>query len=236
MLSDALQTFTKYRPGQNTSAEIGGRKGDVYNVNELAISLNTLSEARSFLSKFEIAHNYYAQCYDNQVKESPKHQSNVKTARLYISHFIQVLNLSVLRSEVKPIHKKLYCLPIDNYNVPDLTSEAAMVEWGKRIIEGERKRTSQGGVPIYNPTIAKVKVHYDIFVDSYERQKALQVLTNRSLEGLATMRTRADELILDIWNQVEEKFRNISPNELRLDKCRDYGVIYYYRTGEKRPE
>lgn len=211
-------------------------KGDVYNVNELAISLNTLSEARNFLSKFEIAHNYYAQCYDNQVKESPKHQSNVKTARLYISHFIQVLNLSVLRSEVKPIHKKLYCLPIDNYNVPDLTSEAAMVEWGKRIIEGERKRTSQGGVPIYNPTIAKVKVHYDIFVDSYERQKALQVLTNRSLEGLATMRTRADELILDIWNQVEEKFRNISPNELRLDKCRDYGVIYYYRTGEKCPE
>ena len=211
-------------------------KGDVYNVNELAISLNTLSEARNFLSKFEIAHNYYAQCYDNQVKESPKHQSNVKTARLYISHFIQVLNLSVLRSEVKPIHKKLYCLPIDNYNVPDLTSEAAMVEWGKRIIECERKRTSQGGVPIYNPTIAKVKVHYDIFVDSYERQKALQVLTNRSLEGLATMRTRADELILDIWNQVEEKFRNISPNELRLDKCRDYGVIYYYRTGEKRPE
>ena len=211
-------------------------KGDAYNVNELAISLNTLSEARNFLSKFEIAHNYYAQCYDNQVKESPKHQSNVKTARLYISHFIQVLNLSVLRSEVKPIHKKLYCLPIDNYNVPDLTSEAAMVEWGKRIIEGERKRTSQGGVPIYNPTIAKVKVHYDIFVDSYERQKALQVLTNRSLEGLATMRTRADELILDIWNQVEEKFRNISPNELRLDKCRDYGVIYYYRTGEKRPE
>ena len=97
-------------------------------------------------------------------------------------------------------------------------------------------KTSQGGVPIYNPTIAKVKVHYDIFVDSYERQKALQVLTNRSLEGLATMRTRADELILDIWNQVEEKFRNISPNELRLDKCRDYGVIYYYRTGEKRPE
>lgn len=211
-------------------------KGDVYNVNELAISLNTLSEARSFLSKFEIAHNYYVQCYDNQVKESPKHQSNVKTARLYISHFIQVLNLSVLRSEVKPIHKKLYCLPIDNYNVPDLTSEAAMVEWGKRIIEGERKRTSQGGGPIYNPTIAKVKVHYDIFVDSYERQKALQVLTNRSLEGLATMRTRADELILDIWNQVEEKFRNISPNELRLDKCRDYGVIYYYRTSEKRPE
>ncbi|WP_455587729.1 hypothetical protein [Bacteroides sp.] len=211
-------------------------KGDVYNVNELAISLNTLSEARSFLSKFEIAHRYYVQCYNNQVKESPRHQTNVKTARLYISHFIQVLNLSVIRSEIKPIHKKLYDLPVDNSTVPDLTSEAAMVDWGKKIIEGERRRTAQGGVPIYNPTIAKVKVHYDIFVDSYEKQKALQALTNRSLEELASMRTRADELILGIWNQVEEKFQNVSPNEARLNKCRDYGLIYYYRTGEKQPE
>lgn len=211
-------------------------KGDVYRVSELAISLNTLSVARNFLSKFEVAHNYYLRCYGNQVKESPKHQSNVKTARLYISHFIQVLNLSVLRLEVKPLQKKLYDLPVDNATIPDLTSEAAMVEWGRKIIEGERKRTSQGGVPIYNPTIAKVKVHYDLFVDSYERQKALQALTNRSLEDLASMRARADELILNIWNQVEEKFQNVSPNEARLDRCRDYGLIYYYRTGEKQPE
>ena len=75
-------------------------KGDVYNVSELAITLKSLAEARNFLSKFEIAHNYYVQCYNNQVKESPRHQANVKMARLYISHFIQVLNLSVLRSVI----------------------------------------------------------------------------------------------------------------------------------------
>ena len=48
--------------------------------------------------------------------------------------------------------------------------------------------------------------------------------------------TTADELILDIWNQVEKKFEDVSPNEKRLDLCRDYGLIYYYRTGEKRKE
>lgn len=53
-------------------------KGDVYNVSELAITLKSLAEARNFLSKFEIAHNYYVQCYNNQVKESPRHQANVK--------------------------------------------------------------------------------------------------------------------------------------------------------------
>ena len=65
-------------------------------------------------------------------------------------------------------------------------------------------------------------------------QKSLQSLTNRSLEQLASMRVQADRLILDIWNQVEAKFQDVSPNEKRLEKCRDYGLIYYYRTGEKQ--
>lgn len=209
-------------------------KGDIYNVYDLAFSLKTLSEARNFLAKFQTAQIYYTACFANQAKASGKHQANVKTARLYISHFIQVLNLAVLRSEVKAVHKQFYGLPLDNSNVPDLTSEAAMIEWGRKIIEGERRRTAQGGIPIYNPTIAKVKVHYDIFVESYERQKSLQLLTNRSLDTLASMREKADELILNIWNQVEATFQDMVPNEKRLDKCREYGLVYYYRTSEKR--
>ena len=82
---------------------------------------------------------------------------------------------------------------------------------GKENNRGEQQRTAQGGIPIYNPTIARVKVHYDIFLDSYERQKNLQALTNRSLEELASMRGRADELILDIWNQVETKYQDVTP-------------------------
>ena len=89
----------------------------------------------------------------------------------------------------------MYGLPEANV-VPDLLSEASLVEWGKKIIEGEQLRTTQGGIPIYNPTIARVKVHYDIFLESYERQKNYQALTNRSLDELASMRDRADELIL----------------------------------------
>lgn len=61
-------------------------------------------------------------------------------------------------------------------------------------------------------------------------------MTLRSLETLASMRAKADELILDIWNQVEKKFEDIIPNEKRLDLCREYGLVYYYRTGEKHNE
>ena len=81
-----------------------------------------------------------------------------------------------------------------------------------------------------------LKVHYDIFLESYERQKNYQALTNRSLDELASMRGRADELILDIWNQVEAKYQYVTPNDTRLEKCRDYGLIYYYRSSEKVKE
>ena len=211
-------------------------KGDIYNVYDLAVSLKTLTDARNFLMKFEAAQAYYAECFERQAKAGRKHQSNVKIARLYISHFIQVLNLAVIRSEVRTAHKEYYGLDIKNHNVPDLSTETALAEWGRKVVDGENRRTSQGGIPIYNPTIAKVRVHYDIFTDSYDRQKNLQALTARSLDSLSTMRTTADELILDIWNQVEKKFEDVSPNEKRLELCRDYGLIYYYRTGEKRIE
>lgn len=209
-------------------------KGEVCNVYDLAVSLKTLTEARNFLVKFEAAQVYYADCFDRQARAGRKHQTNVKTARLYISHFVQVLNLAVIRSEVRTAHLAYYGLENGKNSVPDLSTESALVEWGRKIVDGETKRLSQGGIPIYNPTIAKVRVHYDIFMDSYEKQRSFQSLTARSLEALASMRTEADRLILDIWNQVEKKFEEVTPNETRLNLCRDYGLVYYYRSGEKR--
>ncbi len=211
-------------------------KADTQGVYDMAISLKTLTDARNYLVRFEAAHLYYVECFENQSAAGRKHQTNVKMARLYLSHFLQVLNLAVLRSEVRLAHKSFYGLPSDSTSLPDLTSEASMVEWGRKIIDGENKRISQGGIPIYNPTVAKVRVHYDIFAESYEKQKNLQALTSRSLEDVSSMRSGVDALILDIWNQVEAKFANILPNEKRLNLCRDYGLVYYYRTGEKEIE
>ena len=89
-------------------------KGEMYNVRDLAITLKTLFEARNFLHRFEAAQIYYTQCYDNQSRASRKHQMNVKTARLYISHFIQVLNLD----------RKSTCLNSSHWNKSRMPSSA----------------------------------------------------------------------------------------------------------------
>lgn len=203
-------------------------------VSEMAVSLNTISKIRGLLNRFRRLSEYYKDCFDNQSKASRKHQENTKLARLYISHFIQVLNLAALRMEIKPAQKNYYGLQPNVHNVPDLISETALMEWGEKIIVGEMKRTSEGGIPIYNPTIAKVKVRYDIFVESNERQKNLQRLTAESLEDVTLMRPQVDELILDAWNQIEDYYKDVLDVDKRLDLCREYGIVYYYRAGEKK--
>jgi len=209
-------------------------KVGMISVSEMAVSLNTISKIRGLLNRFRRLSEYYKDCFDNQSKASRKHQENTKLARLYISHFIQVLNLAALRMEIKPAQKNYYGLQPNVHNVPDLISETALMEWGEKIIVGEMKRTSEGGIPIYNPTIAKVKVRYDIFVESNERQKNSQRLTAESLEDVTLMRPQVDELILDAWNQIEDYYKDVPDVDKRLDLCREYGIVYYYRAGEKK--
>ena len=209
-------------------------KVGMISVSEMAVSLNTISKIRGLLNRFRRLSEYYKDCFDNQSKASRKHQENTKLARLYISHFIQVLNLAALRMEIKPAQKNYYGLQPNVHNVPDLISETALMEWGEKIIVGEMKRTSEGGIPIYNPTIAKVKVRYDIFVESNERQKNLQRLTAESLEDVTLMRPQVDEFILDAWNQIEDYYKDVPDVDKRLDLCREYGIVYYYRAGEKK--
>ena len=209
-------------------------KVGMISVSEMAVSLNTISKIRGLLNRFRRLSEYYKDCFDNQSKASRKHQENTKLARLYISHFIQVLNLAALRMEIKPAQKNYYGLQPNVHNVPDLISETALMEWGEKIIVGEMKRTSEGGIPIYNPTIAKVKVRYDIFVESNERQKNLQRLTAESLEDVTLMRPQVDELIFDAWNQIEDYYKDVPDVDKRLDLCREYGIVYYYRAGEKK--
>ena len=136
------------------------KKGQYLEIDTIAYPFALKQKIEFFLPKFEVAITNSKLAKEKQFDNSQKFSEYTKKARLYISHFIQVLNLAVLRDEIKVAHKELYGLPASN-TVPDLLSEASLVEWGKKIIEGEQLRTTQGGIPIYNPTIARVKVHYD---------------------------------------------------------------------------
>ncbi|MDR0232327.1 MAG: hypothetical protein LBI82_09450 [Dysgonamonadaceae bacterium] len=196
------------------------------------ISVELMETAGVFLSSFEGARAEYDRAYTAQINTSKSFQELTKNAKLYISHFIQVLNLSVVRKEINSELKSLYGLDPNSQQVPELFSDALVLEWGEKIIQGEKARMTKGGTPLYNPTIAKVQVHYEMFKTAYHQQKVLQKNTARALSKLSSLRIKADEIICNIWNQIESKYADAEIKS-RLDNCKKYGVVYYYRRGEK---
>lgn len=206
-------------------------KADKTDFQELQISTKVLNAAKGALKHFEGLCARYRQLYEIQVKANKSFLGKVKNARMYISHFVQVLYMSILREEIKEKQLEFYGLENANQIVPDLSTNEQLMEWGQKIINGENKRVSQGGVPIYNPSIAKVSVMYSLFKEGYQTQKLHQKATQRVLDEVAEYREIVDKIIFDIWEEVEKSSSNI-PVEKRIERNREYGVIYYYRKGE----
>lgn len=200
---------------------------------EQVLNYHTLAEAQTFLMQFECVMRQYHANFTDRVNTNKQYRHIVQNARMYISHFIQVLNLAVVRGEIKRNQKELYKLDPETNILPDLSSEEDLLVWGQNIIDGEQQRTSMGGFPIYNPAINKVKVHYDIFKEQQYTQQLHQKSDSRVTENMLDLRTKADAIILNMWNEIENYYKQELPYA-RMRKCQNYGVIYYYRNGEKK--
>ena len=207
-------------------------KSNNMDYNDVVVSMNTLYKAKNIVSKFEKMYKANQQTFEIQIKANKFFQEQIKNARLYISHFVQVLYLAVIRNEIKPEYLTLYGLENSEMLLPDISTNELLLEWGKKIISGEEKRIAGGGVPIYNPTIAKVKAMYSIFKDGYTTQQIHQKATIRTQAEVVSYRTEVDEIILALWNQVEAANIDLPPKQ-KIDENKEYGVVYYYRKGEK---
>ena len=199
------------------------------------LSHNTYYRAKDFLERFSREVALYRRCVSEQSSKrgNKEYDAALKKARMYVSHFIQVLSMSIMRGEIARNKRPYYGLPQDEDTTPNLFSESSVLEWGVKIIEGERRRQSEGGIPIYNPTMGRVSVVFEIFKGMYEKQHTLQQRTNDALRNISDMRFEADEIIFDAWGEIEKTFSAFQGEE-RLKKCAEYGVIYYDRPDRKK--
>jgi hypothetical protein len=199
---------------------------------QLAFNASDFVVLRRVTQALEHAMINHKQTYAERVKKNKEYLASFKKTKLYISHFIQVLNLSIIRNEIPKTARKMYGLSLNDKAVPNMTSETDIIEWGKKIIEGEKERTAKGGSPIYNPKIAVVKIEYEKFIDLHHFQKTLQEIHDRSSLKLSELRVEVDALILRIWNQTEAHFSAGLPEVMR-ESAIEYGVVYVYRRKEK---
>jgi hypothetical protein len=203
---------------------------------KMAYPAKIIVRLQRFLPLFEHSLQIQRQAMTSQNKKSKSYNEVVRKARIYLTHFIRVMNMAIYRGDLPAETRAYYGLATNESTVPSLNTDNELISWGKRIIEGEEFRIRKGGSPITNPTIAVVKVRYENFLEAYNHHKILARKTLNYIEKTSDMRKEADEIILDIWNEVEAA-HNFLPEDQRRDKCEDYGLVYFYRKNEiKEPE
>ena len=209
--------------------EIGKRTA----LTNLAFSQQTLEKLQMFYPHFLGAIRQLNVSKQNQFDRSKEYGEIFRKTKLYLSHFLQVVNFAILREEMKPEVIEFYGIKMNTKATPPLNLEAHVLTWGERIIEGEQKRIQKGGSPIYSPSIALVKVHYESFKEAYRHQKMLQNITNRASVKVAELREQADALIQQMWNEVENSMIHMTDEE-RRERASRYGIVYVYRASEQK--
>jgi hypothetical protein len=199
---------------------------------DLAYSFKIMQKTKFFLPTFKTGINHQRADYSQTIEKGSNFSYLQKRARLYISHFIQVLNLAIVRDEIPAEAREFYGLEKFAKKLPNLNTDDEIIAWGRKLLDGEEKRTLQGGNPMVNPRIAMVKINYDKYINAYKSNSFIQSKSDRAVEYVKELRATADEIILVIWNEVEQKFSDLPPEEKRK-KAAEYGVAYVFRKHEK---
>jgi hypothetical protein len=204
---------------------------DVYVVRNRFLDWKTLNRAQPAYDRLLTANEQYRVSSQAQIRYTAKLERLQRNATIYVSHFVQVLLMSVERGETKRQLLPLYGLDADTTTVPNIKTLERLLEWGEKIVAGEKERIKKGGRPIYNPSIGMVSTHLDIFREAFEQQRRLQQRTQKVVADLQAIRPEVDDILLELWNQIEKHFEN-EPPEVRFAECRKFGVVYYYRRHE----
>lgn len=205
----------------------------VYTVRDHFIDWKTINEARPIYDRLSAAVEQVKQCLVRQTSQSATLDKPRHNAQMYLSHFLQVLLMAIERGEIRRQQLTLYGMAADAKVLPKLTTDEDLITWGQKVIDGEKARLRAGGRPIYNPTIGMVSTHYDIFKNLYDRYRFLTQQTQRAQEEILLLRPQTDAVLLSLWNQIEARYAN-EPWGKRMKHCGEFGVVYYYRRGEKK--
>ena len=197
----------------------------------LAFSMKTLVKIQAILPQFENSISHQRQTLVNQTEKAKRNQETAKKARLYITHFLRVMNMAVVRGEMPPETRSFYGIATDDATIPSLTTENELVAWGKRIIDGEEYRIRKGSSPVTNPTIAVVKARYEKFLETRNHYKTINRRASECVNKTSDMRREVDELIAGLWNEIEAGFSSLPEDEKRASAER-YGVVYVFRKNE----
>jgi hypothetical protein len=201
---------------------------------KLAASLNQkegnfLKEKKEVIieakTAFELLVNEREQIILNRIKQNKLKAEQLAMLKLYISHFIQVLNFSIERQELNKGCRSYFGLHINNGNTPSLTTEKLVLKWAKIIVEGEQKRIKAGMKEISHPNYQKIESITKLLTKTLNELHKIEQQYKKLQQSFVKNRKVVDTLIKQLWNKIEQHFSG-ETNQVKKQKSALFGVVY----------
>ncbi len=196
------------------------------------ISADTAARLVSFVPTWEKEVIERADALGKQTSVTTALNLTGEKLRTTVSHFIQVYQFGVARGVFSPSGRAVYDLSVNEETVPALAAEADLLLWADRIIKGDPRRVTNFTEPaMAMPSAGEVGTA----LTAYNTELTLQTAAKDSLESeqsdVNQLRPEADQLIRDVWDEVEFALRQLETSTLRR-RAREWGVFYALRPGE----
>jgi hypothetical protein len=145
--------------------------------------------------------------------------------KMHNSHFLQVFDFGIDRKVFPKEHRPFYHLDMNSKALPQMNTDAEIIQVGEWIIEGEAQRIIAGGAAMAMPTAVQVGAKLTAAKNAIDTQSTKKDAYDDAQEVVADLRVDADKVILSVWDEVEATY-NSEPIESKRRHAREWGVVY----------
>ncbi|MBL0310869.1 MAG: hypothetical protein IPP77_14730 [Bacteroidetes bacterium] len=152
---------------------------------------------------------------------------------IYVSHFIQSLNLSIARGEKPAAVRAIYSLEVSSEKVPSLLQESEIIYWARNLITGEAARIAAGGVPMSNPSIGDVQLRQTTYLNLVTSTLIDKSNLKKARNEIKKVTVEVNRVIRKVWNEVETYYGERARPSMRR-YARRWGVVYARKGATKK--
>lgn len=191
-----------------------------------AILPATLATLNVFLPEYDSKVMNMNIALGNQLEATLAEDAAFEKCRLLALHYFQVFNLGIRRGKFPDSARAFYGIDVSDTRIPVIRKKNDALYWSQEIITGDAVRLADGGAAMTNPDADEIETMYNEYNTLHNVQSEMKDAYDDAQEEVAAMFKPAQELVNEMWDEVEFFFRGEHDIHSKRRKCRGWGVVY----------
>ncbi len=211
---------------------IGQLAGDAEQ-KEMAAFFQTLAdELADFLALYEPAVKAVQAALGNRARGTKERRQATERLGWFVRDFFVVLKRRMRRNGEPADLWHTYGMQSDG-TLPDPKTPDELLQWGKRIVDGDVEAVKAGYLKMINPTAKQVLTALENARSKMSDVPQADIAYNRAQAAVQALRAQADSFIRRSNMLLEYLLHGHTKSDIRRIK-RDFGFVFRYQTGEAR--